>query len=474
MPAGVLKLASISAKSLYFHDDPTITFFKSPHKRHTNFTTESLNQHFNTNVNFGRKVSCSIGKNGDLMSRTYIYVELPRIFSNEPVAWVKYLGFALIKKVSIEIGSEEIDTHTGEWLYQYSNMSKKFHHRGFNEMIGNTPEICQYSTEKNAIQVYIPLAFWFCNHINQTIPLCALEHSDVTITVEFNQLDKCLKQPSKQVIEVQERYCQFTQYEIIEQYQFGQTAKGMFMLFDNGHIHIEPIKGTFLMYNANTDESSEPFTLHGVESHETCIPIRLTATTTNPVSVNIKSSCLVVEYIHIDTIERNKFREQHQQLITCTQTIPQVKITTNYQTIVLNSLQHMTKQMVWRCIGIDEINSKDYFNYDAERHIDTVQLTINGVVRMSKAPASQYHLLPFHQHHHGRNTSGIYYYVFSLNPNEFQPSGHINFSQMSEIHLDVTTGTHVTPSNPMYLKVYTTSYNYLSFENGVCRMVFIN
>jgi hypothetical protein len=477
MPAGLLKLASISAKSLYFHDDPTITFFKIPHKRHTDFTTETLTQNFNTDVNFGRKVSCSIGKNGDLLSRTYIYVELPRIFSKEPVAWVKYLGFALIKKATIEIGSEEIDSQTGEWLFLHHNMSKKFHQRGLDEIIGNKPDLYQYSTEKNAVQLYIPLAFWFCNHINQSIPLCALDHADVTITVEFSPLDKCLKQHSKQIITIQEQYCQFHQYEIIEQTHLGQTAKVLFLSFENGQLCVAPIKGTVLAYNVNTDESSEPFTLRGTKSQETCIPIQSTTSTTSttiPVSVNIKFACLFAEYIHLDNIERNKFRERHQQLITCTQTIQDVKITTNYQNIVLNSLHHMTTQIVWRCIGIDEINNRDYFRYDVNRHVSSAQLTVNGVVRMSKAPGSQYHLLPFHQHHHGGNISGVYFYVFALDPMEFQPTGHINFSQMSEIHLELTTGTHVTPSNPVYLKAYTQSYNYLSFENGVCRVVFVN
>lgn len=474
MPAGLLRLASVSAKSLYFHNTPTVTFFKSQYKRHTNFTIETLPQYFNTTANFGDKVTCSVAKNGDLMSSTYIYIELPGIFSTEPVAWVNHLGYALIKTVTIEIGNQVIDSQTGEWLYMYHKMKKQCHCRGVHRMTGNLSNQIRFSTEKDPVQLYIPLAFWFCNNKNQSIPLCALEYSDVNIIVEFNTLDYCLKQHPTQTITVQEQYCLFNKYEVIEQTVGNSIAEGIFVAFENGRLQVKPTKGTFQTYRVTVHPSSVPFIIRGRTSSETCVPLQTTAPTTASINISIKSASLLIDYIHLDSMERDNFRKKQQMLITRVQTIPDVKITTHARTIMLNSFNNMTKELVWRCRGLNDITSKNYFNYNTQQYLKTVQLTLNGVVRMSARESNYYNLVPFHQRYNGHNVPGVYHYIFSLNPLEYQPSGHINLSKMDEIHLDLSTHTSVTATNPIYLKAYSTSYNYLLFENGMCKILFIN
>ena len=88
---------------------PEITFFKVVHRRHTNFSLESIEQTFNGTVDFGRKVSCTVSRNGDLIHKVYLQVDLPEMTKSG--GWAKLtqnIGHVLIDNVNIEIGGQEI------------------------------------------------------------------------------------------------------------------------------------------------------------------------------------------------------------------------------------------------------------------------------------------------------------------------------------------------------------------------------
>ena len=71
-----MQLVAYGAQDIYLTGNPQITFFKVVYRRHTNFSMESIEQTFNWNPNFGKKVSCTISRNGDLVHRMYVKVTL--------------------------------------------------------------------------------------------------------------------------------------------------------------------------------------------------------------------------------------------------------------------------------------------------------------------------------------------------------------------------------------------------------------
>ena len=81
MGGGLMQLVAYGAQDVYLTGNPQITFFKVVYRRHTNFSMESIEQVFNGTPNFGKKVSCTISRNGDLAYKTYIQVTLPEIDS---------------------------------------------------------------------------------------------------------------------------------------------------------------------------------------------------------------------------------------------------------------------------------------------------------------------------------------------------------------------------------------------------------
>ena len=79
MGGGLMQIVAYGAQDVYLTGNPQITFFKMIYRRYTNFSIESIEQPFNGNVDFGRTLSATISRNGDLMYKTYLQVTLPEI-----------------------------------------------------------------------------------------------------------------------------------------------------------------------------------------------------------------------------------------------------------------------------------------------------------------------------------------------------------------------------------------------------------
>ena len=82
------------------------------HYESNGYQVESIEQTFNGTVDFSRKVSCTVSRNGDLIWKTYLQLDLPHVAastSNHQPSWVENIGHALIDYVNIEIGGQEIN-----------------------------------------------------------------------------------------------------------------------------------------------------------------------------------------------------------------------------------------------------------------------------------------------------------------------------------------------------------------------------
>ena len=97
MGGGLMQLVAYGAQDVYLTGNPQITFWKVTYRRYTNFAMESIEQTFNGQADFGRRVTCTISRNGDLAYRTYLQVTLPEInqsmnsltgFSGSPERWI--------------------------------------------------------------------------------------------------------------------------------------------------------------------------------------------------------------------------------------------------------------------------------------------------------------------------------------------------------------------------------------------------
>ena len=193
MGGGLMQLVAYGAQDIYLTGNPQITFFKVVYRRHTNFSMEAIEQTFNGSADFGRKVSCTVSRNGDLMHRVYLEATLPDVTGQDSgFRWTNWVGHQLIKNVEVEIGGQRIDKHYGDWLHIWNELTQTAGHKeGYARMVGNVPKLTQPSTSKSATTLYIPLEFWFCRNPGLALPLIALQYHEVKINLEFRSLDEC-------------------------------------------------------------------------------------------------------------------------------------------------------------------------------------------------------------------------------------------------------------------------------------------
>jgi len=115
MGGGLMQLVAYGAQDVYLTGNPQITFFKVVYRRYTNFATETVELAFNGTADFGKRASVLITRNGDLVSRMYLRIELGRVslqnVPSDPVernaylfAWVRELGNFNIVYIEFDIG----------------------------------------------------------------------------------------------------------------------------------------------------------------------------------------------------------------------------------------------------------------------------------------------------------------------------------------------------------------------------------
>ncbi|ARF10623.1 NCLDV major capsid protein [Hokovirus HKV1] len=107
-------------------------------------------------------------------------------------AWVKRLGHAIIKTISVYIGGNKIDEHDGNWLNVWYSLTKKIDMKHvYNKMIGNVKILNKYNKKnKPKYTLFIPLRFWFCQYYENSLPLLCLQYNDVRIDLELNKFCK--------------------------------------------------------------------------------------------------------------------------------------------------------------------------------------------------------------------------------------------------------------------------------------------
>jgi hypothetical protein len=165
MGGALLQLVAYGAQDVFLTGTPEITFWKVSYRRHTNFAMESIEQTFSGQADFGRRVTCTISRNGDLAYRTYLQVTLPEINQEMKgsggdvyARWLDFVGEQLIAQVEVEIGGQRIDRQYGDWMHIWTQLTlSSEQQRGYFKMIGNTTQLT-YITDPQFAEVSGPCA----------------------------------------------------------------------------------------------------------------------------------------------------------------------------------------------------------------------------------------------------------------------------------------------------------------------------
>jgi hypothetical protein len=474
MAGGLMQIVAYGAQDIYLTGNPQITFFKVVYRRHTNFAIESIEQTFNGTSDFGKKVSCTISRNGDLIHRIFLETTIPEVSLSSFAAslrvahWVHYLGERLIDYVEISIGGVKIDRHYGEWLHLWNQLSlPAAQEYAYQRMIGNIPELTRnYRSTIPGLsgstipgkRLYIPLQFWFCRNPGLALPLIALQYHEVKIDIQFQQLNK------------------------------------LFLL----------VTGT----PGSTYSSID--TLTGVSLGETS---------------------LWVDYVFLDNDERRRFAQvAHEYLIEQVQFQGEEPINSTLSKVRL-PFNHPVKELVWvvqRGVADDflqwtnyttKLDSSPHQTYNSsgshllyglledmsgaylraavdsgENNCINAKIQLNGQDRFATRTGDYFNYVQPYNHHTRSPHVGINVYSFALKPEEHQPSGTCNFSRIDNANLLITVGNDTNSGSTIQIesgsnrlvdsgysgtryariRVYAVNYNVLRITSGMGGIAYSN
>ena len=523
MAGGLMQLVAYGAQDVFLTGTPEITFWKVSYRRHTNFAMESIEQTFSGQADFGRRVTCTISRNGDLAYRTYLQVTLPQIDQDMKGAagavyarWLDFPGEQLIAQVEVEIGGQRIDRQYGDWMHIWNQLTlSKEQQDGYYKMVGNTTQLTyitdpgfanvsgpcaaaggpsQVCAPRNALPettLYVPLQFWFCRNPGLALPLIALQYHEVKINIDFRPIGECLWA-------VKDLTGSGTQ-SVSQAYQQSLVAASLYV----DYIFLDTDERRKMAQNPH-EYLIEQVQFTGDES---------VGSSSNKIKLNFNHPCKELVWVvqpdaNVDycaSLEGGEtlFKTLGAQPFNYTDAIDALPNAVHAfggldQTsganafITTEGLFEMDQAGAasagasWEGATAAGSSLSDAGTFVlAETALDmhcwgenpvvTAKLQLNGQDRFSEREGSYFDVVQPYQHHTRSPETGINVYSFAVRPEEHQPSGSCNFSRIDNavLQLVLSAGT-VSGTNTAKVRVYAVNYNVLRVMSGMAGPAYSN
>ena len=478
MGGGLMELVAKGAQDIYLTGNPNVTYFKSVFKRHTNFSMESIEQSFSGDLDFGKKITSTIKRTGDLLSGITLEIDLPAISSKNGnvLQWTNSIGHTIIDNVQLEIGGTMIDRQYGEWMDIWSELTTdEGHIAGLKTMIGKNVQ-SQGVLADESRKLIVPLQFWFCKNIGLALPLVSLQYHEVKLNVSLRPFSQLWKKPVKRFY-VQVDSTNNNRLNIIS----GGTGSvnSLFLSSDfytNQKILWES-DGLEQTVTSMIDSDTIQLSSNNTAGKSGYIYLILDEPDRDYSLEDIRLYC---DYIYLDTNERKFFAQNtHIYLIEQVQFNGNVSYQTSQDTNKISiEFNHPCKELVWVTQMDISRTFNEHLNFSnsidttySDNPIRNALLYINGQERFSQRNADHFRLEIPYKRHTRVPDNFIYVYSFSLKPEQMQPSGTCNFSILDSAELLINYSENLPASNT---RVYGLNYNILNIKNGMGGVAYSN
>ena len=467
MGGGLLQLVAYGAQDVYLTGNPQITFFKVVYRRHTNFAIEAIQQTFNGTAAYGNTVYVTVSRNGDLINRTYLQVEVPALDGyvfpgTSTERYVNYYGLKLISQVSVEIGGQQIDKHYSDWLYIWNELSLPIGKRfAWEQMVGADQDTTGEYGLTTGVTLFIPLEFWFCRTIGLALPLIALQYHEVKLKIEFESHANCIyKVTGNDAVDATGTYT-LPKASLWVDYIFLDTdERRKFAQLSHEYL-IEQLQFT----------GSESLSAN-------------TSGTSTRVKLNFNHPCKelvwVAKYANTSTTRNHWYNytvKADGSFINGSQNpaglstplLSDTSITSNVlaSSNITSEVNTFTTKLVY--------NVEPGFSPNSTNPFAKCLLQLNGNDRFAQRDGSYFNYVqPFQHHTNIPANQGINVYSFALKPEEHQPSGTLNMSRIDTAVLAVDTKAMTTGSLSGVINIYATNYNVLRILSGMGGLAYSN
>ena len=273
-----------------------VSAYKRVLTRAGRFTTKWSRVDFQQPPNFGQTAYCQIPTQGQLLTRLYLVVTMPDIYTPQAAAaatpgfagprfgWTNSLGHALLAKATVDIGGsrvETLDSRLLEIMDEYNTPLEKV--LNTNTLIGRVQNGFGETSLGNSAtptKLYIPIPFWFSRgDLGAALPIDAIHVDEVRVGFTFRPVTSVY-------------------------YTDSRTAANAVVPTVEGSALWPILNSQF--YTTVGGTSSQPGLARNrtpVLSNVAPIPgIRM------PQTLSLGDSYLLAEYIYLDKPEANRFR----------------------------------------------------------------------------------------------------------------------------------------------------------------------
>lgn len=510
---GLLQLVAQGKQDVFLTGNPSTSWFKSVYRRHTNFAIESQRMYLQGTQAFGQKLTCLVPRNGDLLGDIFLQLTLPKLYvTNQtipgttdplPIGYVNSPGHALIQEISIQIGEQEIDKQTGQWMEIWSALTVDASQRaGFEEMVGQRPGYPLIDYGNNAFDM---------SGANPTAPKWVFSREGGTLNVDLSGI----------------RVVGGNTISPGPNDGTGYTAGNNNYVYPNQYD--EPIIGPLYLYiplrfwfNKNPGLYLPLLAMqyHPVRINITLAPLQsmfytkqlylpedpayqgnacnagINVYANDPINLQLWG-----DYVYLDAPERRRFVSAPlEYLIQQIQYTPPLAIPVNSRTATLSlNFNQPIKEFIWVLQRNVMVNRHEYFNWSSLGFYEVQMNQVNGLAeplnrtdlfvdgklqldgqdRFDARDPRYFRLVqPYQRHTNIPSDRYINVYSIALRPEDFQPSGTLNASRINEIVIQLnmqSPGSMYNTSQTfgdMSAYVYATNYNVLRVVDGYAGLLF--
>lgn len=407
MGTGNLQIISRGGEDVYLTGNPNFTYFKAVYKKHTMFSIQKMEVCNSTNVNFGSSVRFTIGKNGDLLKNLFLELRIKGLKQDQGGA--SYVGY-----------TNSFFTSLVEHIDLYIN----------NQRIDRI--------EGTFIDIYNELFLEQGKRLGHDNMIGKYENASA---IQFNAIED-----------------EYTYYLPIP-FWFGENVGNALPLIALQYSDIYII--VKLREEREIIKSDvELSTILNKEGNK----------------LKIDNLRLYGNYVNLDTEERQLFAEKnHTYIITQHQVNKDtVSSVANEKTINL-TFKHTIKYITWVVRNKVIINTKtgnEWANYSLDSGLNpilTASFRINGLDHVERSDGDYYVKMIPYESFKNSPRKYIHSYTFALNPTDWQPSGHFNFSKVDKKELSLILRNNTEEQE---ILVYAENYNVLMITSGLAGLAF--
>ncbi len=405
-------------------------------------------------------------------------------------SFVNGIGTAMIEHISIYAGSKLLERMTGEYIFLDNELTNEGNAKDmFYNSINFKKNFTIATDNLDNLDLIVPIPFFFTKEPGSYLPIMAMNNEDIVIRIKLRELEECIVH----------------QYNIYEKYgdnnlgnqSVGKSGSVLFQIVPNpGQVNEQSEQRyPYIQPAANTtDTDTDPG-----YNQQPLFPVD----TNTPIKEDLKSEIEIFEIIykfyHINREEQiYLLKNKHNYIIPTVKQINSVNFSSSIYSSIEIPLEFVrpTKFLVFTLQRKKILDEHDYYNYtyvnkflrtltngdgliiDTSHNnahiLDRFNLSLDGVDLLDNIPAKLLTNIELLTKFRNNTTPLIYAYSFAINPNDYYPSGTLNFSQFMKQFIKLTTVDHsLFESDELIFNGYYVSYNILTIVDGLSGLRYV-